>query len=318
MQSKEHLKVIGIVINLGLTHDSTQCDRKLPICTQCIGAGMRCNYPESNKRGFPPGYIAALEKRLLETELALFDTLHTLSFLQPTPFNDRGGDLNTGQEQPHNLDTRRVLAKQSITQTKAEKVAEWERLPIGTSTQRLEWVQDRMSLVGLHTESFPEQSGSRRQPQFHRSMSSGDLVQLQQPTFLQSGFMHNQDTVSYLSPGGTSDGSMTRDENTMMPPPSRPAMPISSTSFPSTVDGSSSATFPSYQTQTLPPEQWRNSPTMVGNPNQSSWLRLTDQNHPSMSSMNVDGSINESFGSDQSSGGSRAQQVSSTQWRRFF
>lgn len=226
--------------------------------------------------------------------------------------------MNTGQEPPHNLDTRRVLAKQSINQTKAEKVAEWERLPIGTSAQRLEWVQDRMSLVGLHGENFPEQSSSRRQPQFHRSMSSGDLVQIQQPTFLQSGFLHNQDTGSYLSPGGTSDGSMTRDENTMMPPPSRPTMPIASTSFPSAVDGASSAAFAAYQTQTLPPDQWRNSPTIVGNTNQSSWLRLTDQEHPSTSSMNVDSSMSDSFGGEQTPGGSRAQQVSSSQWRRFF
>lgn len=298
---------------------------------------MRCSYPESNKRyevdttilqfgidccgirGFPPGYIAALEKRLLETELALFDTLNPLPFLQSSPTNDRVNDLDSGQERHHNLDTRRVLAKQSINQTKAEKVAEWERLPIGTSTQQMAWVKDRMSLVGMPAQHLTEQYRSGRQPQVPRSLSSSDL-QTHPQTFLQPGFMQNQDKASYLSPGGTSDGSVTRDENPMMPPPFRPApaIAIATNPFGSPLDSTSSAAFAAYQAPALPPEHWRTPPSRAGPANLSSWLRLTDQDQSPVNPMSTEGNMNEALFGDQTPGGSRAQQLSSSQWRRFF
>jgi hypothetical protein len=264
-------------------------------------------------RGFPPGYIAALEKRLLETELALFDTLQSLSLLQSSPINDRVDDANTEQERQHRCDNNKVLAKQSITQTKAEKIAEWERLPISTSFQQTEWLKDRLSLVGL-TETSAQQSGSKRQAQKQRSASSSDL---QQQPFLQTGFMHNQEIGPYVSPGGSSDGNVTRDSNVMMPPPSRP-LNVGKT-FVSSPESASSAAFVAYRTPTQPPESWRSSTPLTSAAATSSWLRLQDPDPLPMNPIQAEVNTNEALAAvEQTPGGSRAQQLSSSQWRRFF
>lgn len=265
-------------------------------------------------RGFPPGYIAALEKRLLETELALFDALQSLSFLRSSSFDDRVSSADTGQEQPYHVDTNKVLAKQSINQTKAEKVAEWERLPIGTSSQQTEWLKDRLSLVGLTTEKSAQQSSSNDRPQVQRLASSSDR---QQHPFLQTGFMHNQDKGSYTSPSGTSDGSATRDSTIMMPPPARPVN--IGKSFTSSPESAPSTSFVGYRTPTQQAENWRNSTPMTTTTTQSSWLRLQDPDRPPMNPTSAEGNSNDSPASEQALGGSsRAQQLSSSQWRRFF
>ncbi|RHZ55180.1 hypothetical protein CDV55_101643 [Aspergillus turcosus] len=58
--------------------DAESCDRNLPFCSQCLADPSKCNYPESGKRGLPLGYINQLERRLADTELALYEALATL------------------------------------------------------------------------------------------------------------------------------------------------------------------------------------------------------------------------------------------------
>ncbi|KEF57951.1 uncharacterized protein A1O9_05873 [Exophiala aquamarina CBS 119918] len=260
------------------------------------------------------GYIAALEKRLLETELALFDALQLLS-LQPSSLDGRVADAETAKERQYNVDTNKVITKQNINQTKAEKVAEWERLPIRTSSQQTEWLNDRLSLVGLLAEkSAQQQPSSKKRPQVQRSASSSDL---QQQPFLPTGFTHNQDTGSYASPGGTSDGSATRDSNTMMPPPARPVN--IGKSFTSSPESVSSTSFVAYRAPTQPPETWRNLPPVNATTTQPSWLPLQDPDQSHRRSTSAEGNnANSPAGGQTLGGSSRAQQLSSSQWRRFF
>ena len=102
-------------------------------------------------RGFPPGYIATLEKRLLETELALFETLSLV-------VREQGSDVNLQEAQFQVL-----LAGRSANQSKEARVDEWQRLPLQTHQQRYEWWKDKCSKV----DSIP----SPRAPPPHRSES---------------------------------------------------------------------------------------------------------------------------------------------------
>jgi len=232
-------------------------------------------------------------------------------------------NADTGQELLHKLNTNKVLTKQSINQTKAEKIAEWERLPIGTLSQQTGWLHDRLSLVNLIAEKSAQQSRSYNRPQVQRSASSSDL---QQQPFLQPGFVQGQDKESYASPtSGTSDGSATRDSNLMMPPPARPVN--IGKGFTSSPESTSSTSFVTYSTPTQQPsENWRNANTPMtttaaaaATTQSSSWLRLQDPDQSHMSSSSAERNRNDSPTSEQTpSASSRAQQLSSSQWRRFF
>ncbi|KAL3953469.1 hypothetical protein ACCO45_011425 [Purpureocillium lilacinum] len=49
-----------------------KCDRELPTCGQCSNDTSQCRYADQGKRGLPLGFVSALEKRLAETENALY------------------------------------------------------------------------------------------------------------------------------------------------------------------------------------------------------------------------------------------------------
>ena len=107
-----------------------KCDKRLPACTQCIVASTPCRYPEVSKRGFPPGYISALEKRLLESELALFDALTTIRS------GTESGEIQSSQ-------VSHLLERRNAHGIKAANIAEWKSLPLVTPQQRWHWLHEK-------------------------------------------------------------------------------------------------------------------------------------------------------------------------------
>ncbi|KAH6645993.1 hypothetical protein BKA67DRAFT_582922, partial [Truncatella angustata] len=101
-----------------------KCDRKTPVCSQCANAPENCRYPEQNRRGLPAGYLNSLEKRLLETERALFFALAEIH-ARCTELGDYS-------------DAGLRLMKPS-SQTKTELVQSWSRNPLDTRNDGRKW-----------------------------------------------------------------------------------------------------------------------------------------------------------------------------------
>jgi hypothetical protein len=95
-----------------------KCDRILPACSQCNTINAGCTYPELNKRGFPEGYMSGLEQRLIETEIALLESLSGSALLSPTAHR---------------------YSKASSSASKAQRMEEWKRLPLATPSDRQNW-----------------------------------------------------------------------------------------------------------------------------------------------------------------------------------
>lgn len=98
-------------------------------------------------RGIPPGYIAGLEQRLLETEIALFDILSSSRI----PFHQ-----DSLQADPTYYDG---FTEYNTTQSKEAKVEEWKRLPLKAWTQRQAWLEEKSRMTmrgGIRRESVAE------------------------------------------------------------------------------------------------------------------------------------------------------------------
>jgi hypothetical protein len=117
--------------------DYKQCDRELPICSQCSTNNLTCQYPTINKRGIPSGYISLLEQRLLETELVLFELLSTL-YNSSTPI------------EPYRSTAfqREAIAAFMMKQSKNEKIEEWRGKGLATDEQRYGWWRGRCGIAG--------------------------------------------------------------------------------------------------------------------------------------------------------------------------
>lgn len=127
--SKESLNVHPVACE-ACRNKKCKCDRLLPSCSQCRKSDHECNYPQSFKRGFPEGYIAKLEQRLIQTELALMQALSIVS-----------GQYSTVDE----ILTTEVERFKTYYAglTKPERMQEWTRLPLDTHEQRLQWLHDK-------------------------------------------------------------------------------------------------------------------------------------------------------------------------------
>jgi hypothetical protein len=101
-----------------------------------------CSYPESGKRGFPAVYMSSLEKRLQETEHALYRAL--------TALKDKGG-MNS-LVVPH-IEESANLAWLQLS--KVEKQEEWTRLPLNSREQLAFWFHDKQK-AGHHAETPDE------------------------------------------------------------------------------------------------------------------------------------------------------------------
>ncbi|KAH7156617.1 hypothetical protein EDB81DRAFT_787519 [Dactylonectria macrodidyma] len=98
-----------------------KCDRQLPHCLQCNHDPSNCHYPEQNKRGIPIGFINRLEARLDETEDALCRILQSIG---PHPTYE-----------PNSLHRSR--------QSKADRMKEWDNLPLQSIEDIHNWYQQR-------------------------------------------------------------------------------------------------------------------------------------------------------------------------------
>jgi hypothetical protein len=78
-------------------------------------------------RGIPTGYIASVEKRLAETEYALFLALRPTS--------------DTNMQMP----SSEAFSNHILGLSKAGKVDEWERWPLQTEEERRKWWQERQA-----------------------------------------------------------------------------------------------------------------------------------------------------------------------------
>lgn len=113
-----------------------KCDRKLPSCSQCRSSPEGCLYPEKNRRGIPAGYVNALEKRLAETERALFFALHEL--------HDGEAVHADYQNQPPFKALRESVLSSDTSSTQQEKanlVASWASRPLENRTQARTWLE---------------------------------------------------------------------------------------------------------------------------------------------------------------------------------
>ncbi|KAH7125227.1 hypothetical protein B0J11DRAFT_300063 [Dendryphion nanum] len=111
-----------------------RCDRQIPACTQCRTALLTCRYQEGGKRGIPAAYITSLEKRLQETEAALFSVLATVN-------NDRDAG-------PRELwKPELVNAMVAHSTSKAGRQEEWRRLPLRSTDQIDNWFKEKRQLA---------------------------------------------------------------------------------------------------------------------------------------------------------------------------
>ena len=110
-----------------------KCDRILPICSQCRASGTVCKYSEKGKTGQPSGYAANLERRLAETEAALFLSMSR--------------ENNSYQQQPDAMAVFRHFQSHSGGQRKADKGTEWTRYRLLTDAGRQDWWYERQRLV---------------------------------------------------------------------------------------------------------------------------------------------------------------------------
>ncbi|RVX70643.1 hypothetical protein B0A52_05295 [Exophiala mesophila] len=304
------------------------CDRRLPVCSQCISGGIQCNYPESNKRGFPPGYIAALERRLLETELALFDALKDLHLMHVSSHEDpTSEDDLMAREQQANLKINKSLTKHSANQSKTEKVAEWEALPLISREHHFEWWKDRLAMAGPPGEALLQRLNNIHSPQSVAAMAffagiggpSGSSNARRFPYLAGEGSHHSQGG-SYRSPSGSNDGSMTETTMLMMPPPPRPSMV-------SWASGQSSEST-GYSSMQTSPQAQQPSPSESVTANQLpapyAWPESMAQQQSEMnmampqSGGNATADSSMSMTAHTSSSNSSAQRLSSSQWRKFF
>lgn len=104
---------------------------------------MICRYQEGGKRGLPVAYINSLEKRLRETESALYATMLALDE------HDKIKASNLG------------LLKASRELSKNERQDDWKRLPLQTPDQLASWFKEKQQQAVPSEPDLPHISFSR-------------------------------------------------------------------------------------------------------------------------------------------------------------
>lgn len=108
-----------------------------PSCTQCRAASLICRYQEGGKRGLPIAYINNLEKRLRDTESALYATMLALDDRDSMKASDFG------------------LLKAPRELSKTERQDDWKRLPLQTPEQLNTWFQEKKHQAVLPEPELP-------------------------------------------------------------------------------------------------------------------------------------------------------------------
>ncbi|KAH7024483.1 uncharacterized protein B0I36DRAFT_331500 [Microdochium trichocladiopsis] len=102
-----------------------KCDRKRPVCSNCLKAPNGCHYLEQSRRGLPAGYLHSLEQRLADTENALYFALSEL--LRGIP---ELGDYRSAAAQ---------VARPTQSQSKADAIQAWTKWPLNNRDQACAW-----------------------------------------------------------------------------------------------------------------------------------------------------------------------------------
>lgn len=145
MMSSEAAEIASIACE-PCRHKKCKCDRRLPICTQCKSTPAKCHYPEKNRRGIPAGYVNALEKRLAETERALFFAL---------------AEIHAGTVARHNYESPMLRQAMEVSvlsgpipttqQDKAQLMATWAKSPLADREQAYAWFEANQGEANLPT-----------------------------------------------------------------------------------------------------------------------------------------------------------------------
>lgn len=116
-------------------------------------------------RGLPGGYLAALEQRLVDTEVALIEALSTLRAYSIVP---------EGEASP----LAEKLAARYAKQLKPARLDEWRQLPLHNTWQRSEWLSQMNEIldVGSQQTSNPQQP-----PSLHETQADIEMTQPPRP-----------------------------------------------------------------------------------------------------------------------------------------
>ncbi|KAH8879779.1 hypothetical protein GQ53DRAFT_23883 [Thozetella sp. PMI_491] len=117
-----------------------KCDRLIPVCTQCTDTPSRCKYPSPNKRGIPVGYVSRLERRLAETEAALYRALLR-----------NGHNSLDVTESPDGV----KWPDQTSHRSKDDLMHEWDRLPLDSAPGVLTWYHHRSTIASGENSALP-------------------------------------------------------------------------------------------------------------------------------------------------------------------
>lgn len=108
--------------------DLASCDLltpRRPSCSQCRASALICRYQEGGKRGLPIAYINNLEKRLRETESALYAAMVALDEHESIQSSNFG------------------ILKAPRELSKIERQDDWQRLPLQTPEQLATWYREK-------------------------------------------------------------------------------------------------------------------------------------------------------------------------------
>ncbi|OCT53144.1 hypothetical protein CLCR_10588 [Cladophialophora carrionii] len=147
-----------------------------------------------------------LEKRLLETELALFDTLALLSQYEGSQHSPR--HRNSGVQLPNghaSAISSELLASHATHQAKISSLEEWAQLPLASEAQRRRWFEKKRTDLETLASGEP--------------LSDAPKSQQQQPQFLPSAAVSTARLVRMSSSSSSANGTLDHS------PPHQPRMP---------------------------------------------------------------------------------------------
>lgn len=101
-------------------------------------------------RGIPSGYISSLEKRLAETEVALFQALRDD---QAVPVGASTGTIK------HSESLLAKLEEHNAIQTRGTKQAAWARQPVSDHETQGQWLREMDTILGIPREEVYEDPG---------------------------------------------------------------------------------------------------------------------------------------------------------------
>ena len=165
-------------------------------------------------RGPPTGYIEGLEKRLAETEAALFIALSQLG---------TGEDTITGHLQHSSQDIFERFESRRVIQTRTERSSLWNRLPLDSESGRQDWWQESLEkiispqnlsmLPSVRSHSSPNQHSTHRND---RTLPSSTLSATSSPGLAASTIRTGQTQLTTKA-SAVGTGAQIRQENTTTP-----------------------------------------------------------------------------------------------------